>query len=144
VTKRSMPFDGIAHELVACAVADLHDPAAVGAALDAMCVRLEVAMAAMVGTAGFRALLERALHLTRKQGPDPELPLALGRSGSGESWIGAVERIGKANAVTCAGLLFVNVFTLLASFIGEDLTFRLIRRTFRDVRDAGSEGGQKQ
>lgn len=141
--QRSTAFDRVARELIERSVAGLDDAGQVGAALDVACMRLELAMAAMVGTSGFRALFERALHLTRKEGPDPQLPLALARSGSGESWISSVSRIGTQNALTCASLLFANVLELLASFIGEDLTFRLIRRAFEDLEDTDSEGGQE-
>jgi hypothetical protein len=44
-----------------------------------------------------------------------------------------IEREGPKVVAECAVALFANVISLLCSFIGEDLTFRLVRRVWTDL-----------
>jgi hypothetical protein len=142
VRQRSPAFDRVAQQLVEQAVAGRSEADQVSRALDESFERLERALATMVGELGFRALFVRAVHLTRKA--EPELPpsVAVSADGSRLGWSECVERLGTEAATRCGALLCANVLVLLASFIGDDLTFRMIRRAFHDFEDAGYAGDQ--
>ena len=140
--QRSAAFDRVAQELIEKAVAELTSAEQVGSAINGAFQRLERAMSAMVGDVGFRALFARALQITSKEGAATDLPIGP-QDASGEGWVGAAERVGAEKARLAATLLLANILELLASFIGEDLTFRLVRRAFQDSGNAGSDGGQE-
>jgi hypothetical protein len=91
----------------------------------------------MIGEIGFNALLARALHLTRA---------SLGTNASGAllpdsvpSWRDMQERTDPDTTAECATQLLGHVLGLLSSLIGEDLTMRLVRRTWTDLDTGGSK-----
>ena len=143
VRKRSRAFDSVAQELIAKTVAGRAKADRVGRAINEAFRRLECEMAAMVGDVGAHALFVRALHLTAKEGVDADLPTAVAEGAPPGGWAALAERSGTQEACAAATLLFCNVLELLASFIGEDLTFRLVRRAFEDLGDAGADGDQE-
>jgi hypothetical protein len=114
---------------------EAHDePGAIAQAVDAAFARFAQHASTMLGELGFRALMKRAVHLTRVcLQHEGALSLALPTSVPGESWLSLVENRGKPVAVHCASALLAHVFELLCSFIGEDLTVRLIRRTWTEL-----------
>jgi hypothetical protein len=114
---------------------EAHDePAAIAQAIEADFARFAQHASSMLGELGFRALMKRAVHLTRVSlQNEGALSLALPTRVPGESWMPLVENRGKPVAVRCASALLAHVFELLCSFIGEDLTVRLIRRTWTEL-----------
>jgi hypothetical protein len=87
-----------------------------------VCNRLRPHLATLMGNIGFKALLSRALALAAAEIPSL-LILHINADGSFERAEGAgVDRTSEGGVVLVAQLL-----GLLATFIGEDLTLRLVR-----------------
>jgi hypothetical protein len=121
------------------------DSAEVASAIEQTFARLEQPMMAMVGEVGFRAVMARALHLTRAALPKEALPpSATAVSGSNGGWSVAVESAGIERARVSAEALLAQVLGLMRSFIGEDLTVRTVRRAWTDLTASaeGSESGE--
>ncbi|MDB4976339.1 MAG: hypothetical protein JWN48_4680 [Myxococcaceae bacterium] len=106
------------------------------ACLERMFSRAQEIVAEMVGELGYLSLMARAARLTRQTFPWVPLlqasPLNPGLDFPRTHWQRYVEDAGAEAATACAALLFANAVGLLASFIGEDFTFRLIRRGWPD------------
>ena len=108
--------------------------------------RLRVSVAGLIGIVGFGAVMARAVHLARPRFPWLEAP-AIGGDGTAT----AKELAAKVNAngegpaevIAAATALLENILSLLCTFIGEDLTFRLIRRIWPDL-PGGAAGGDSQ
>lgn len=91
-----------------------------------VCERLRPALATLMGTVGFGALLARALSLATTESPGLRA-LHVDADGALQGW---TER--KARPVTDKSLdgditLVAHLLGLLATFIGEDLTLRLLQ-----------------
>jgi hypothetical protein len=103
--------------------------------------RLSPGVTALVTTAGYRALLARALHVTRAQFPFFEgVQLS-----TGDAFIeGPQVALGEPNDIGLAEFVG-NLIALLATFIGDDLTNKLIRRAWPDApleRTGPGSGGK--
>lgn len=104
--------------------------------------RLQALMATLIGPIGFEAVLARAIHITSLTYPwidrsevDVEAALSV-------SWlVASVERHGAEQVRAGVAALFGNVVVLLCAFIGESLTFRLIRRMWPNLSDLESSAG---
>lgn len=96
--------------------------------------KLHTLTATLVGDRGFGALVARAVHLTRPTCPWLE---HAGSDVDAAQLVSALAaRIGEIEAEEverCVVLLLGHVLGLLCSFIGDDLTFRLVRRTWPDL-----------
>lgn len=115
-------------------------PADVAAAIEVAFRRLYQVMSTVIGPLGFQAVLTRAVHLTRRACPgfnacDVTCGDTVVMTGMSE----LIEREGAAQAGAAAVVLLANVIALLCSFIGEDLTFRLLRRGWTGL--PGQEAG---
>jgi hypothetical protein len=128
--------------------------------------RAEALLITLVGANGFRALLDRAAHSIEKEFPylstasieskavvlirrppaSPDVP------GKGKvkasifihSLEAAVEERGAARVKLGAAQLLARVIQLLCSFIGEELTFRLLQRVWKDVSTSESGSGSEE
>jgi hypothetical protein len=130
----------VARRIMTCATAGRSAPEDVANAIETTFKQLEKVVSSMVGEIGFRALMVRALHLTRAASPKHrQLPSEHAVSFPSEGWKGSVEQTGASAAIESAAGLFENVLSLLGSFIGEDLTFRLIRRAWPDLDEGGTD-----
>jgi hypothetical protein len=91
--------------------------------------RLSPGVTALVTTAGYRALLARALHVTKVRFPFLEgVQLS-----SGDAFIDGPRVVpGEPNDIGLAEFIG-NLIALLATFIGDDLTNRLIRGAWPDA-----------
>ena len=107
----------------------------IGAAARA-CEQLRAPLARLVGVAGFRSLLSRALAMARAE--VPALHAVHARpDGSLEGWNG-IRRTQDAEA----GVVVVaHLLGLLVTFIGEPLTHRLVRDAWPDTSVAGIDAG---
>lgn len=135
-------FHELARRILERATADCESPAQVAQTIEATFTRLTELVSGMVGEAGFSALVARALHLSRLRLPkDNPLPSQLDPSLLCSCWGAIVDHVGALASVRCATLLFGHVLGLLGSFIGEDLTLRLVRRAWTDADDSGPSSG---
>jgi hypothetical protein len=107
-------------------------------ALERAFAQLDGLMSNLVGVAGFRALTRRAIHLSAASFPwldksktsDPYA--VLGSRAALATW---VQQQGEAQVRACAETVLGYILELLCSFIGEDLTFRLLRRVWTDLAE---------
>jgi hypothetical protein len=115
-------------------------PAAAGLAYDRLRARLSV----FLGEVGFDALWARALALTRRSFPPAD---AAAEEHAAALPPGLATVIAGRNAVEAATMLqtvFANFFTLLFSFIGSEISLRLIRQLWPDLpRDAADMSGER-
>lgn len=87
---------------------------------------LRVHLATLVGVAGFQALVSRALALARLEARSLE-SVRVNADGSVEG-LAEVDRGRDADDMAAGGeILVTKLLQLLATFIGEDLTLRLVR-----------------
>jgi hypothetical protein len=105
--------------------------------LEATFARLQGLLGNLIGHAGFRALLARVQHSTAPECDFPEMSSSheVGPYAVADLAL-LVERRGVDGAAVCAETLLAHLFRLLSSFIGPDLTFRLVRSVWADL---GSE-----
>jgi hypothetical protein len=102
--------------------------------------RMSPGVTALVTTAGYRALLARALHVARTQFPALEGV----QVGYGDAFLDASAASGAALDEGFVALVGT-VIALLVTFIGEDLTSNLIRRAWPDaplLRAESAPGGR--
>jgi hypothetical protein len=123
----------LAHLIIERSLERQDESAPLAEAIDSCFVRFAEQVSVMLGATGFRALIRRALHLTRvKHQHDPELVSALPATPD-ESWLVVATRASAQATRTCAEELMVALLDLLCSFIGQDLTIRLVRRTWTEL-----------
>jgi hypothetical protein len=131
LTPQGQAIEHVARSRAACA---LDEPAVVADALTTAFLRFEQQTARMVGEAGYHALKQRALYLTRSDlKSHPALTSIDLTPLLDQSWDLAVLQLGKLAACQCASALLAQVLGLLNSFIGEDLTVRIVRRAWTEL-----------
>jgi len=113
---------------------------AIDAAVERVYQRLYDALVNLVGTVGFQALLLRASHLTGTEFCWLEEVLSPASTNVAVRELAELARQQRV-ALTIDGMasLLANLIGLLCTFLGEDLTMRLVRRTWTGVSppDAG-------
>ena len=98
-------------------------------AAEAVYDRLRGRLVVSLGTLGFDALWARAMHLAVRSAPVWESPRATSALATGPPGLRALVGDGGPDAVydlLCTVL--IGFFTLLVTFIGEPLTFRIMRQ----------------
>ncbi|HEX9982430.1 MAG TPA: hypothetical protein VGF69_04130 [Thermoanaerobaculia bacterium] len=108
--------------------------AAVADATQICCGELYRILETMMGTAGLQALIERALQLTARD--YPWLTAVTPGPGGDCALTGLSEATGALDvndAAEGAAALLATIVWLLISFIGEDLTSRLVRNAWPEV-----------
>jgi hypothetical protein len=107
------------------------DASAVAAATRRACDDLAVVLVPLISQAGVDALIDRAVHLAKREYP-------LGQAGEEEAaepfdqvrlWL---ERQDPALAIGAATMMLATFATLLAALIGEPLTTRYLRKAWPD------------
>jgi hypothetical protein len=112
---------------------DRADASAVAAAARALCEQLARTLAPLIGDAGVAAICARALYLVKRQFPGLA-PARAANQGEGpfahlQTFL---EHQEPAVAMEAAVAVLTTVFGLLASFVGESLTARLLRDAWPD------------
>lgn len=106
-------------------------------------VRLHEVVRALVGRAGFEALMRRAVHLSKPSAPWLATIHFVYQPTFAVHGLGvAVEREGAAQVRAGATTLLEHMLAILCHFIGDDLTVRLAERvwTQADAEPADPEG----
>lgn len=115
-------------------------PATAGLAYDRLRARLSV----FLGEVGFDALWARALALTRRAFPAAG---AVSEEHTAALPPGLAAAVAGHDAAETAAILhaaFANFFTLLFSFIGPEISLRLLRQLWPDLpRDAADMSGER-
>ncbi len=94
-----------------------------------ICEKLRGSLVTLVGAAGYRSLLSRALSLAKKDAPSLE-DLQVKEDGS-LAWPGTLELQPDLDKVPHDGArLVAQLLELLASFIGQSLTLLLVRESW--------------
>lgn len=109
-------------------------------AAEAVYDRLRGRLIVSLGTLGFDALWARALHITVRSAPIGESPQATSALATGPPGLRALVGEGGPDAVydlLCAVL--TSFFTVLGTFIGEPLTFRIIRQLWPTLPTAPAD-----
>lgn len=138
----------VAHDIITHALDHRDGPGEVAAAIEHVFEELYALMSPLVGPTGFASVIRRAHHLSRSEcrfldaATIESMPLAKAGIES------LIAREGGEPVTGCATLLMAQVLALLCSFIGEELTLRLVRRawphlpdpaTLRDPKEADHE-----
>ena len=109
------------------------DSRAIAAAACRLCERFASQATPLIGDAGAGAIYARSLHLTQRKFPGTALPGGSGQDGGPFARARLfLESQEPAAATEAAVVLLATVGGLLASFIGESLTTRLLRQAWPD------------
>jgi hypothetical protein len=130
----------IASRILARERLPLESPQELAAALSDVFTRIEQVTASMVGQVGYGALLQRAHK--RARGAYPWLPDQVEAEFPARGWEPLIATHGAAANLDAAASLLLGVLDLVASFLGEDFTYRLVRRAWPDSgsRPVGPRG----
>lgn len=144
----------LACQIVGHETRDCRTPETIATAIEGVFARLEELMATLIGPTGFRAVVDRAVHMTNSTWPwiettriDTTAQLVI--TGSAPAQASAAEGIARVQAkVTISGLttiiqseggatvtagaatLLGNILQLLCTFIGDELTLRIVDRAW--------------
>jgi hypothetical protein len=100
---------------------------------ESACEALQRHLDRMIGLRGFHALLSRAIFLTRVEHPWL-VPLRVAeQNGCALEGVAEATKAGAGEAPAGFAAVIATTITLLASFIGEDLTIRILRDAWPDV-----------
>ena len=119
----------VAQQLVAFEAATKKTPDDVAHATCRVCEKLRIPLVTLTGTAGHRALLSRALTLAKREAPalsDVEILSDGSLSGL------------KGDAAQAHPVLVAYLLGLLVTFIGLDLTMRLVHDIWPDFPDSNT------
>jgi hypothetical protein len=97
-----------------------------------VCERLRPPLSTLMGSAGFRALLLRALTLVSAETSWTGV-VKVKVDGSLEGWNVLESRVTRKEFAEVSVSLIARLFSLLVAFIGEELTFRQLREIWPDV-----------
>ena len=129
----------LARRLIVLEAERVGPPATGGVAAVQACEKLQVPLARLVGTFGFRSLLSRALAMAKAE--DPSLDAVQVRpDGSLEGWAG----IWRAHDAEAGAVVLAHLLGLLVTFIGERITLQLVREGWPDafVAEFAPESGE--
>jgi hypothetical protein len=98
------------------------------AGVDSVCEKLRVQLTRFAGVEGFASLLRRALAIAREEVPALGA-IKIGPGGILEGLEGLEQRESEAGAVA----IIANLLNLLAIFIGEALTWQLVREVWPEL-----------
>ncbi|HUH07689.1 MAG TPA: hypothetical protein VML96_07775 [Egibacteraceae bacterium] len=135
----------MAHWLLAGELGDRQGLTAEADAAEAVCRKLTHRLARLVTFAGCQALLVRALRLTSadypflegiRPGSSPESCLEGLREG--------VEGLEPARAREGMAMVLASLLWLITTFIGDEITLRLVRDVWPDARIGGTGPGTRE
>lgn len=144
MTPRSAAATDAARRLWARAAGDTRTPEDVAAAAERMCTELRAGLERWIGTEGYRALLDRALGLTRAEHPALDGLSCLGGDAPVTTAAMRVHRESDMAAGMVA--LLAALIELLGRIIGEEMAVRLVEQigtpSPREVECAETKGGR--
>jgi hypothetical protein len=113
-------------------------------AIEAAFERINNLLSNVVGRAGFQALLERSVAITKRelaglQNVDVRSEPSISMNGL----VPLMDRGTAAVATDISVAMLANLLSLLSSFISEDLTMRLLRRVWTTLPEGGPTSGSK-
>lgn len=94
-------------------------------ALDLVCAKLQPSLAMLMGQAGFRALISRALALVDAHKPWPST-VQVKADGTLDGLEQFEAQVGRKEFAEASIILITRLLGLLVTFIGEELTLRLL------------------
>lgn len=97
-----------------------------------VCEKLRPHLASLMGRTGFRSLLSRALVLTGTEASCPGT-VQVQTDGTLAGWDKLEEQIPRKDFAEASVALIAQLLGLLVAFIGEELTFRLLREIWPDI-----------
>lgn len=97
-----------------------------------VCEKLRPPLASLMGHTGFRTLLSRALALTNIEASWPNT-VQVKADGTLAGWDKLEGQIPRKDFAEASVVLIARLFGLLVAFIGEELTFRLLREIWPEV-----------
>jgi hypothetical protein len=111
------------------ALASHTEPEAVAGAIEGAVRRLCEGVSGLIGPVGLLALVRRATHLSRREFPWlDQLEVQVGQVMALQGLSECVRTQGREQAMDGATLLLSHLLELLCTFIGQDLTLRMVRR----------------
>jgi hypothetical protein len=124
----------LSRRALAAEIERLEDGEALSAALVRPVLRLRESLLILVGTKGFRAVVERSLHLTAAR-YRWMAPLEIDDDGAiAEGQVAvALGQEGAAHVLEGMTALLGQLLDLLSVLIGEDVTLRLVRRAWSSL-----------
>ena len=93
-----------------------------------VCDKLRISLIRFAGVEGFKALMRRALVLARAEAPALE-SVTLDADGR----LNGIEKLVATDEIESATAIIAHLLSLLATFIGEPFTLRLVREVWPDA-----------
>jgi hypothetical protein len=132
---------GLARQLLLQEAGGQSAPPALAEALERVCQRLHQRMVGLIGRAGFAALFTRALHLAREAHP---ALAGVAFDDQAEACLRGTHEFAEAREPSEVGDALVAILAhfigLLITFIGEELSMRLIREIWPAPGHAAAAG----
>ena len=122
----------VAYRLLAHERRENHTQAIRTPAAYLVCEKLRPPLATLMGHTGFRALLSRALALTNTEALWPGV-VQVKADGTLGGWDTLEAKIAGKESAEASVVLIARLIGLLVAFIGEELTFRMLREIWPDV-----------
>lgn len=97
-----------------------------------VCEKLRPPLASLMGHTGFRSLLARALSLANIEASWPGV-VQVKADGTLAGWDKLEGQIPRKDFAEASAVLIARLLGLLVAFIGEELTFRLLREIWPEV-----------
>ncbi len=106
-------------------------------ATERLCQKLSLRLARLVTVEGYRALLDRSIHLGRDR-----FPILAGMSAGADpdACLGGLREVGPADPSTLQAAVtevLAGLLGLLSTFIGDELTIRIVRDVWPDAPPLG-------
>ena len=104
-----------------------------------VCEKLRLPLAKLVGVAGYRSLMSRAMAIAKAEAPSLDV-VRVRPDGSLEGFDGIDQNRGAEAAI----VVLVHLLSLLVTFIGEPLTLGLVRDTWPEAPQQADSSPEKQ
>jgi hypothetical protein len=138
VTRQATPqLQNLALQLLVHEAKNSPSPAKLAEALEVCCQRLHKRLDSLIGAGGFRALLDRALFLAKKEHPWLKA-VGIGEYPGCELKVLHEAMNGRkpAEVREAFTIILANVIWLLVTFIGEDIAFGLVEEAWPGTKIA--------
>lgn len=122
----------VSERLLACETRENLTQATRTPAAFLVCEKLRPHLASLMGHTGFRSLLSRALALANIEASWPDT-VQVKADGTLAGWDKLEDRIPRKDFSEASVVLIARLLGLLVAFIGEELTFRLLREIWPEV-----------
>jgi hypothetical protein len=140
VSLRPPELDDLARRIVEFHLQGRHGPSHHAEGIEAAFRRLHDVVTRLIGPGGFRAVMERAVHLSRAECPWLEgTAVVVDTTVVLRDLAGVVEREGPERVKDGAVVLFGTVISLLRTLIGDGLTLSLVSRSWRELEGVATD-----